>query len=159
MNQSSTEIRAGIRVAFVQARWHAEIVDQCRRAFIDEIVRLTSGSAMVDVFDVPGAFEIPLHARALARTKRYSAVVGSAFVVDGGIYRHEFIADAVISGLMRAQMDTDVPVLSAVLTPHHFHESDEHKRFFLSHFSRKGAEVANACISILHARSTLVMAG
>ncbi|MFX5555189.1 6,7-dimethyl-8-ribityllumazine synthase, partial [Acinetobacter baumannii] len=72
-------------------------------------------------------------------------IVAAGFVVDGGIYRHEFVADAVISGLMRAQMDTDVPVISAVLTPQHFHEHEEHLRFFRDHFVVKGTEAAAAC--------------
>ena len=62
MNQSSLENSNAVRIAFVQARWHADIVDQCRLSFIDEIERLTNGSAQVEVFDVPGAFEIPLQA-------------------------------------------------------------------------------------------------
>ena len=57
----------------------------------------------------PGAFEIPLHAKRLATSGRYAAVVGAGLVVDGGIYRHEFVADAVVNGLMRVQLDTDVP--------------------------------------------------
>ena len=75
---------------------------------------------------VPGSFEIPLHAQRLAGIGRYAAIVGAGFVVDGGIYRHEFVAEAVINGLMRVQLDTDTPVISMVLTPHHFHEHDEH---------------------------------
>jgi 6,7-dimethyl-8-ribityllumazine synthase len=145
-----------VRIAFVQARWHADIVDQCRISFIDEIERLTNGSAEVEVFDVPGAFEIPLQARALAKTGRYSAIVGSAFVVDGGIYRHEFVAETVIAGLMQAQLDADLPVLSAVLTPHHFHDSEEHRQFFLAHFKVKGREVAEACLSVLTVRKALL---
>lgn len=158
MNQSSQTNPNELRIAFVQARWHADIVDQCRMAFLDEIKRRTNGAAVVDVFDVPGAFEIPLQARSLARTGRYAAVVGAAFVVNGGIYRHEFVAETVIDSLMQAQMDADVPVLSAVLTPHHFHESEEHRRFFLDHFKVKGREVAEACLSVLAARDRLASA-
>ena len=152
MNQSSQESHGNLRIAFIQARWHADIVDNCRIACLDEINRWTNGTADVDVFDVPGAFEIPLQARMLAHTGRYAAVIGAALVVNGGIYRHDFVADTVIAGLMQAQMDTDVPVLSAVLTPHNFHESDEHRRFFLEHFKVKGREVAEACLSILATR-------
>ena len=155
MNQSPPNTPAAPRVAFVQARWHADIVDQCRRSFIDEIGRLTAGGAEVEVFDVPGAFEIPLLARDLAKSGRYTAIVGAAFVVDGGIYRHEFVAQAVVNGLMQAQMDTDVPVLSAVLTPHHFHETEVHRTFFLDHFKVKGREAAEACIAILGTRKAL----
>jgi 6,7-dimethyl-8-ribityllumazine synthase len=152
MNQSSQISTAAVNIAFVQARWHADIVDQCRIAFMDEIGRLTNDTAVVDVFDVPGAFEIPLQSRTLARTGRYAAVVGCAFVVDGGIYRHEFVAGTVVAGLMQAQMDADVPVLSAVLTPHHFHDSEEHRQFFLDHFKVKGRETARACVSVLAVR-------
>ena len=77
-----------------------------------------------------GAFEIPLHAMRLAESGTYDAIVAAGLVVDGGIYRHEFVADAVIGGLMRVQLDTGVPVISAVLTPHHFHEHETHRAFF-----------------------------
>lgn len=158
MNQTNTNSFPELRLGFVQARWHAEIVDECRKAFVAEIARATDGRATIDVVDVPGAFEIPLHARAMARTGRYAAIVGAALVVDGGIYRHEFVAETVISGLMQAQMDADVPILSAVLTPHHFHEGEEHRRFFLAHFAHKGREVAGACLAILAARRELALA-
>ena len=163
MNQSSFEKKsATTRLAFVQARWHADIVDECRRAFVDEIGRSagrsTGPSVAVDVFDVPGAFEIPLQARTLAKTGRYAAIVGCAFVVDGGIYRHDFVAAAVVAGLMQAQMEADVPVLSAVLTPHQFHESEAERQFFLEHFRIKGREVAEACLSVLAVRGRLAPA-
>ena len=98
---------------------------------------------------MPGAFEIPLLARRLAASGRYDAIVACAFVVNGGIYRHEFVATAVIDGLMRVQLDTDVPVLSCVLTPRDFHEHEEHRRFFSTHFVAKGIEVARACLATI----------
>ncbi|MET0386815.1 MAG: 6,7-dimethyl-8-ribityllumazine synthase [Polyangiales bacterium] len=133
------------RIAFVQSCWHREIVDQAREAFVTEIGQLGFTPDRIDVFEVPGAFEIPLQAKLLAKSGRYAAIVAAGLVVDGGIYRHEFVADAVISGLMRVQLDTDVPVLSAVLTPQHFHEHSEHQSFFFEHFKVKGREVASAC--------------
>ena len=75
--------------------------------------------------------------------------LASALVVDGGIYRHEFVASAVIDGLMRVQLDTDVPIFSVVLTPHHFHEHAEHVDYFSEHFVKKGAEAAIACAKTL----------
>jgi 6,7-dimethyl-8-ribityllumazine synthase len=143
-----TQTRAA-RVALIQARWHADIVDEASQAFIAGIEELSQGTVAVDVHDVPGAFEIPLLARRIAREGRHAAVAAAAFVVDGGIYRHDFVASAVIDGLMRAQMDTDVPVLSAVLTPHHFHASAEHQAFFGAHFKVKGRELAEACMAVI----------
>ena len=138
-----------IRIAFIQARWHSDIVDEARKAFIAEIEALSQGSIAVDVSDAPGAFEIPLMARRIALRGGHAAVVAAGFVVDGGIYRHDFVAATVIDGLMRAQMDADVPVLSVVLTPHHFHNSDEHVRFFREHFKVKGREAAQACMAVI----------
>jgi 6,7-dimethyl-8-ribityllumazine synthase len=138
------------RYAFVKANWHAGIVERALEGFRNEI-----GAAEVEVFDVPGAFEIPLLARDLAATGRFDAVIGAAFVVDGGIYRHEFVASTVLEGMMRAQMDADVPVLSIVLTPHHFQESVEHVAFFRDHFVRKGEEAARAARAIGDVRDAL----
>lgn len=133
------------RIAFVQSSWHKDIVNQCRLAFASELRRLGMDETAIDFFEVPGAFEIPLQAKLLARTGQYDAIVAAGLVVDGGIYRHEFVADAVISALMRVQLDLDVPIISAVLTPQRFHEHQEHARFFREHFLVKGAEAAAAC--------------
>jgi 6,7-dimethyl-8-ribityllumazine synthase len=139
------------RYAFVHAQWHADIVHQARDAFCVEMRKLGAGADAIDIIEVPGAFEIPLMARRLARSGRYAAIAGCAFVVDGGIYRHEFVAEAVVSALMAVQLDTDVPVLSVVLTPHHFHAGDEHQAFFAGHFLLKGAEAARACMQTVQA--------
>ncbi len=150
MNQVTRQTNnTGTRIAFVQSCWHKDIVDRCRESFLAEMARRGIPEADIEIFEVPGAFEIPLHARTLARTGRYAAIVAAGFVVDGGIYRHEFVADAVIAGLMQVQLETDVPVLSAVLTPQRYHEHDEHHRFFQQHFVVKGTEVANACAATL----------
>jgi 6,7-dimethyl-8-ribityllumazine synthase len=145
----------GPRVAFIRARWHADIVDRAVESFDAELGRLTDGGASVDVVDVPGALEIPLHAKALARSGRYDALVGCALVVDGGIYRHDFVASTVLDGLMAVQLETEIPFFSLVLTPHHFHEAEEHHRFFFDHFVVKGREAANACVQTLAARAAL----
>jgi 6,7-dimethyl-8-ribityllumazine synthase len=138
------------RIAFVQACWHRDIVDECRVAFL-RAIKHSSGRHRVDCFEVPGAFEIPLHAKLLAKTGRYAAVVVAAFVVDGGIYRHEFVASSVVDALMRVQLETEVPVISAVLTPQRFHEHDTHREFFREHFRTQGVEAAHACVTTIDA--------
>tara|TARA_R110002096_G_scaffold261319_1_gene454984 strand:- start:296 stop:736 length:441 start_codon:yes stop_codon:yes gene_type:complete len=131
------------RYAFVKAQWHADIVDRALDGFCEIIPE-----SQVDVFNVPGAFELPLLARTLAETGQYAAVAAAAFVVDGGIYRHEFVAQAVVDGLMRASMDSGVPVLSVSLTPHHYQETDHHDAIYREHFVEKGREAARAALMI-----------
>ena len=144
------------RIAFVQAGWHADIVRQAHTGFAAECAHLwPGGPPTIDVHDVPGAFEIPLLAQALARRGGVDAIVACALVVDGGIYRHEFVASAVIDALMRVQLDHGVPVLSVVLTPKDFHEHETHRAFFSQHFVAKGAEAARACAQTLAAHAAL----
>ena len=143
------------RFAFLHAQWHAHIVERARDAFLAELARHRIPRDAVDVFEVPGAFELPLHAGKLAATGRFDAIVACAFVVDGGIYRHEFVADAVIGGLMRVQLDAQVPVISAVLTPKDFHEHEAHRRFFAEHFVIKGTEAAQACLKTVESLKKL----
>ena len=135
------------RIAVISASWHADIVGQARQSMLAEFECSAAPPGRVDQYEVPGAFEIPLLAKTLAASGRYDAIVACGLVVNGGIYRHEFVGAAVIDGLMRVQLDTGVPVLSAVLTPRDFHEHEDHHRFFAEHFVKKGAEVARACLA------------
>jgi len=139
------------RYAFVKANWHSDIVDQALTGFLKLIL-----ADHVDVFDVPGAFELPLMAQELAKSGQYSAIACAAFVVDGGIYRHDFVAQSVVDGLMRVGLDTGVPVLSVSLTPHNYQETDHHNAIFRAHFLEKGREAAVAALSILEARKALL---
>lgn len=132
------------RLAFIQACWHRDIVDQAKHSFLQSIQKHGYSADDVDLYEVPGAFEIPLHAKRLAQTGRYAGIVAAGLVVDGGIYRHDFVATAVIDGLMQVQLETGTPVFSVVLTPHHFH-GEEHVKYFREHFVVKGAEAAHAC--------------
>jgi len=143
------------RIAFVHSLWHGDIVREAYAGFVDEMASLGFAPEAIERFETPGAFEIPLHAQTLARTGRYAAIVAAGFVVDGGIYRHEFVAETVIRALMQVQLATETPVFSVVLTPHHFHEHDVHQGFFHAHFRVKGAEAAQACKGTLESLARL----
>jgi 6,7-dimethyl-8-ribityllumazine synthase len=130
------------RVAFVQSSWHREVIEECRLAFLAEIE--ARHITHIDVFEVPGSFEIPLHVQILAKTRRYTAIVAAGLVIDD-----EYVAETVIKALMDVQLRTEVPVFSAVLTPQQFHETAAHFEFFRKHFATKGVEVAEACANTL----------
>src|SRR6266853_2726321 len=132
------------RVAFVQSAWHREVIEQCRLAFLAEIEERGIERARIDLFEVPGSFEIPLHAQLLAKTRRYTAIVAAGLVIDD-----EYVAETVIKALMEVQLRTEVPVFSAVVTPQQFHETAAHFDFFRKHFATKGVEVAEACANTL----------
>ena len=139
-------------IAYVQASWHTDITDHCKQAFMAEV-----SSARLSGRPVLGARQPrdPAHGEALAKTGRYAAVCASGLVVDGGIYRHEFVAQAVLQGIVQTSLETEVPVLSAVLTPHHFHEHAVHEAFFKEHMRTKGVELAEACVTIIEQLSAV----
>jgi len=146
------------RIAFVHALWHRDIVEEAYHGFVEEMATLGFGADVIERFETPGAFEIPLHAQTLARTGRYAAIVGAAFVVNGGIYRHEFVAETVVNALMQVQLSTETPIFSVVLTPHHFHDHEVHQKFFHEHFRVKGHEAARACAGTLASLARLAAA-
>jgi 6,7-dimethyl-8-ribityllumazine synthase len=135
------------RIAFVQSSWHREIVAECRAAFLAEIARLGIAAAHVALFEVPGVYEIPLHAQLLARTGRYTAIVAAGLVVDAG-YRQELVAGAVINALMQIQLQVEVPIFSAVLSPLQFDHATQLEHF-RRQFAIKGTETAHACAHTL----------
>ena len=147
MTQVPTPSARAERIAVIASRWHSDIVDQAVKACVDDLASL--GLWEVDVIHVPGAYEIPLRAQRLARSGEYAAIAACALVINGGIYRHEFVASTVVDALMRVQLETDVPTFSAVLTPLNFHEHDEHHGFFRDHFVLKGRELARAMADVL----------
>jgi 6,7-dimethyl-8-ribityllumazine synthase len=59
------------------------------------------------------------------------------------------VAQAVLQGIVQTSLETDVPVLSAVLTRHHFHEHAVHEEFFKEHMCTKGKELAEVCVAII----------
>ena len=132
-----------LNIAFIKARWHADIVDQSLVGF-EKSMADAGQDVDIKTYDVPGAFEMPLLAKKLGQSGQFDAIVCAALVVDGGIYRHDFVAAAVVDGLMRAQLDTGVPTYSVSLTPHHFQPTAEHIGFYTEHFVKKGEEAANA---------------
>lgn len=149
LNHSHVHAFTNQRIAFVQACWHKDIVDQGRISFTDELVTRGLDKNQIEFFEVPGSLEIPLQARFLAQTGDFSIIVAAGLITNGGIYRHEFVSQTVISALMQVQLETHIPILSMVLTPLHFHEREEHNNFFHQHMKVKGVEAAVACVKTL----------
>ncbi|MBF5003764.1 6,7-dimethyl-8-ribityllumazine synthase [Diaphorobacter caeni] len=159
-NAAAPAVPSNTRIAIISANWHDDIVHQARDSAIRRLVELGANAANIQTVELPGAFEIPLMAKRLAESGQFDAVIACALIVNGGIYRHEFVTTAVIDGLMRVQLDTGVPVFSVALTPLNFHDHDDHHDYFFHHFLKKGEEAANACAHTLaqHAQVAKLLA-
>lgn len=133
------------KIAVITASWNEEIVESARDSFITAIGK----KAQVDVFKVPGSLEIPLTGK-WALDGDYDVAVGIGFVVNGGIYRHEFVAHTVVQSILDVSIATGKPFLSVVLTPQAFNEdSPQYQDMFVKHMVLKGEEAAKAALRML----------
>jgi 6,7-dimethyl-8-ribityllumazine synthase len=103
-------------VAIVAARFNAEITNKLLESALAELDEAGVGRDAITVMPVPGAFELPLAAMALAKTRRFACVVALGCVVRGETPHFEFIASEAASGLQLAALETGVPVAFGVLT-------------------------------------------
>src|SRR5438093_7557877 len=111
---SPDEARRG--VAIVASRFNGEITNKLLEAALEELDEAGVRREAVTVMPVPGAFELPLAAMALAKTRRYACVVALGCVVRGETPHFDFIASEAASGLQLAALETGVPVAFGVLT-------------------------------------------
>ena len=103
-------------VAIVASRFNGEITNQLLEAALEELDEAGVRREAITVMPVPGAFELPLAAMALAKTRRYACVVALGCIVRGETPHFDFIASEAASGLQLAALETGVPVAFGVLT-------------------------------------------
>jgi 6,7-dimethyl-8-ribityllumazine synthase len=103
-------------VGIVVSRFNGEITNRLLENALDELEELGVAREAVTVMEVPGAFELPLAAMALAKTRRYSCVVALGCVIRGETPHFEYISSEAASGLQLASLETGIPVAFGVLT-------------------------------------------
>ena len=108
---------AGSRpVAIVVSRFNGEHTSRMLTRALEELAEAGVSEGMVTVVPVPGAFELPLGALALAKTRRYSCIVALGCVIRGETPHFEYVAGEAASGLQLAALETGIPVSFGVLT-------------------------------------------
>jgi 6,7-dimethyl-8-ribityllumazine synthase len=117
VNLLEGEPRGGRRpVALVVSRFNGDITDRLLTSALDELDRIGVPRDLVTVMPVPGAFELPLAAMALAKTRRHACIVALGCVIRGDTPHFDYVAGEAASGLQLAALETGVPVAFGVLT-------------------------------------------
>lgn len=106
----------GARVAIVVARWNGEVTESLLRGAQRALRRHQVPDANVQVYRVPGAFELPLAARKLAETGRFDAIVTLGAVIRGGTPHFEYVCAETTRGIGEVALATGIPVAFGVLT-------------------------------------------
>jgi len=144
----------GLRFAVVVARFNHLVGVRLLEACTGELSR--RGSDDVDVFWVPGAFEIPQAARLLALTERYAAIVTLGAVIRGATPHFDFVCEGLTDGVREVIRDTGVPVAFGVLTTNSVEQALERAG---GSRGNKGSDVAMAAIEMAHLRMSLCVPG
>jgi len=154
VKQASTERPSarGLRVAIVRALFNASVTDGLLEGARTALAEMGAGRHAVTVVDAPGAFELPLLARAAARSGRFDAIVALGAVIRGDTDHYEHVAREAAMGLSRVALRTGVPVAFGVLTV----EREEQALARSAPGSEnKGGEAARAAVATVHALRAL----
>jgi 6,7-dimethyl-8-ribityllumazine synthase len=134
-------------VAIVAARFNGEITNRLLQSALDELDDAGVRPEAITIMPVPGAFELPLAAMALAKTRRYACVVALGCVIRGETPHFEYVASEAASGLQLAALETGVPVAFGVLTLETVEQAEAR--------IEKGAEAARTALEMADAFAQL----
>jgi 6,7-dimethyl-8-ribityllumazine synthase len=140
--RSTSEFRIGIVAAKFNQQVTNKLVNACANTLTAHGVRKEN----IDVVRVPGAFEIPLVARTMAKSGRFDAVICLGAVIRGDTPHFEYISAEVSRGIGQAALDTDVPIIFGVLTTETVAQAVE--RADTKKFNR-GGEAAKSAIEMV----------
>ncbi|WP_257274822.1 MULTISPECIES: 6,7-dimethyl-8-ribityllumazine synthase [unclassified Endozoicomonas] len=106
----------GGKYAIVVGRWNAFVVESLLNAAVDSLTRHGVAEQDITIVRCPGAFEIPLTVKKVAKTQRFDAIIALGAVIRGGTPHFEFVANECVKGLSHVNLDEEIPVSFGVLT-------------------------------------------
>jgi 6,7-dimethyl-8-ribityllumazine synthase len=106
----------GLRIAVVASRYHENVSARLLEGAVDALTRAGAGEDHIEIYKVPGAWELPVIAQRLAATRRYDAIVALGCVIRGGTPHFEYVSAAATRGLARVTLESDVALGLGVLT-------------------------------------------
>lgn len=137
----------GKKFGIVLSRFNSFIAERLLEGAIDALVRSGASDKDIEVARVPGAYEIPLIAQKMARSKRYDAVICLGAVIRGATPHFDYVAGEAAKGVAQVGLETGIPVLFGVLTTDTIEQAIERAG---SKAGNKGAECAIAAIEMVN---------
>lgn len=137
------------RYAIVVARWNTEITETLRDGAVETLLSHGGSLDRIDVFHVPGSFEIPLAADRLASSGKYAAVICLGAVIQGETMHHDYINLSVAQGLMQAGQKSGVPVIFGVLTVKNYQQALDRAGGPVGHKGKEAAAAALEMVAVL----------
>jgi len=142
----------GFRFAIVASRWNDFISSRLVEGALDALERLGADEKQVEVFRVPGAFEIPLLALRLAESEKFDAIICIGTIIRGQTPHFEYIAGEVTRGIGEAGLRTGVPVVYGVVTADTVDQAIDRAGVKLGN---KGFEAATTAVELVNLYKTV----
>jgi len=137
----------GVRFGVVVGRFNAFIGERLLEAAVEALVRQGAEPAQIEVVHVPGAYEMPLAAKAMAVSKKYDAIIALGAVIRGETPHFDYVAGSCARGLAQVALDLDLPVAFGVLTVDNVQQAIERAG---GKAGNKGKEAALAAIEMVN---------
>ncbi|HSI35986.1 MAG: 6,7-dimethyl-8-ribityllumazine synthase [Phycisphaerae bacterium] len=147
----SVKLPSGARIGVAAARFNADLVDELLAGCVRRLTELGVSEKQVELVRVPGAFELPVAARAFAATGRYAAVVCLGAVVRGDTPHFDYVAGECARGLQAVAITSGVPVIFGVLTTNTHQQALDRVGGSHGHAGERAAEAAVEMIGVLGA--------
>jgi len=144
-----SEIPADARIGIAAARFNAKVVDALLEGCQRRLKELGIAADRVELVRVPGAFELPLAAKAMARTKRFSAVICLGAVIRGETPHFDYVAGEAARGVAAVSRDEMLPVIFGVLTTNNDQQAWDRCGGKHGHAGIRAAEAALEMIAVL----------
>ena len=144
-----SDVPADAKVAIVAARFNAEIVDELLAGCLRRLKALGIDESRVPVHRVPGAFELPVAAKVLAQTGKFSAIVCLGCVIRGDTPHFDYVAGEAARGIQRVALDESLPVIFGVLTTNTEEQARARTGGSHSHAGENAAEAAVEMIAMV----------
>jgi 6,7-dimethyl-8-ribityllumazine synthase len=142
----------GFRFAIVASRWNDFISSRLVEGALDALERLGADEKQVEVFRVPGAFEIPLLALRLAESEKFDAIICIGTIIRGQTPHFEYIAGEVTRGIGEAGLQTGVPVVYGIVTADTVDQAIDRAGVKLGN---KGFEAATTAVELVNLYKTV----
>ena len=140
-------VAKGIRVGIVAARFNEFITSKLVGGALDGLKRHDVKEEDIDIAWVPGAFEIPLIASKMAKSKKYDAVICVGAVIRGSTSHYDYVCSEVSKGIANVSLNSDIPVMFGVLTTDNIEQAIERAG---SKAGNKGYECATGAIEMVN---------
>lgn len=143
------EFPPGARVGVIAARFNAAIVDELLAGCVRRLTDLGLEAGRVEVYRVPGAFELPIAAQELARSGRVAAVICLGCVVRGDTPHFEYVAGEAARGITQAALNTGLPIIFGVLTTNTDEQARDRTGGKHGHAGERAADAAAEMVGVL----------